>query len=337
MCWGPRPGCAAPGGHLRKARGDARSSTPRDFRPGRTPHAVNRRRIFTADCARSAGRRRFSFDTGSAAELLPFLGVLWVLTESFGINGAAIVWTLRSVVDVFAMFWAAGISRRGVASAVVRPAALLCGCAIASRFVGSSLGLALPAAVLAGLISIGLAYAYSDEFLAGYAGILQADAFDGYNRLYLPDRQPGPIIEALCCSHARRKFFEFVDIAADRLITRRSSQIRVRSGILVFTFDRSRPRQRMELAACKFCDEADSPQASHPELSAELAGTRRYQQRSGSPDPTKPISSANSRSNCAVCDGVQSRVTQLAWDNRSVIESIDGGVIPLVNHVSASE
>jgi O-antigen/teichoic acid export membrane protein len=98
------------------------------------------------------------------AELLPFLGVLWVLTESFGIKGAAIAWTLRSVVDAFAMFWAAGISRRDVALAVVRPAALLCGCEIASRFVGSSrLGLALPAAVLAGLVSIGLAYAYSDD------------------------------------------------------------------------------------------------------------------------------------------------------------------------------
>src|SRR5277367_2272835 len=61
---------------------------------------------------------------------------------------------------------------------------------------------------------------------------------------------------------------------------------------------------------CKLCDEADSPSGkSHPERSAELAGTRRYQQRSGSPDPPKPLSSANSRSNCAVCDGVQSRVT----------------------------
>jgi hypothetical protein len=29
--------------------------------------------------------------------------------------------------------------------------------------------------------------------LAGYAGILQADAYDGYNKLYLADRKPGPI------------------------------------------------------------------------------------------------------------------------------------------------
>src|SRR5271155_1308484 len=49
---------------------------------------------------------------------------------------------------------------------------------------------------------------HPERHLSGYAGILQADAFDGYNRLYLPDRQPGPIVEALCWSHARRKFFE---------------------------------------------------------------------------------------------------------------------------------
>ena len=56
---------------------------------------------------------------------------------------------------------------------------------------------------------------HPERHLAGYAGILQADAFDGYNRLYLPDRKPGPIIEALCWSHGRRKFFELADIAAN--------------------------------------------------------------------------------------------------------------------------
>ena len=56
---------------------------------------------------------------------------------------------------------------------------------------------------------------HPERHLVGYAGILQADAFDGYNRLYLPDRNPGPIVEALCWSHARRKFFELADIAAN--------------------------------------------------------------------------------------------------------------------------
>ena len=56
---------------------------------------------------------------------------------------------------------------------------------------------------------------HPERHLSGYTGILQADAFDGYNRLYLPDRKPRPIIEALCWSHARRKFFELADIAAN--------------------------------------------------------------------------------------------------------------------------
>ena len=48
--------------------------------------------------------------------------------------------------------------------------------------------------------------------LAGYVGILQADAYDGYNKLYLADRKPSPIREAACWAHARRKFFVLADI-----------------------------------------------------------------------------------------------------------------------------
>ena len=48
--------------------------------------------------------------------------------------------------------------------------------------------------------------------LKGWQGILQADAYAGYNPLYDPGRQPGPVAPALCWSHARRKFFELADI-----------------------------------------------------------------------------------------------------------------------------
>ena len=48
--------------------------------------------------------------------------------------------------------------------------------------------------------------------LAGYAGILQADAYDGYNKLYLADRKPGPVREAGCWVHARRPFFAMADL-----------------------------------------------------------------------------------------------------------------------------
>jgi len=48
--------------------------------------------------------------------------------------------------------------------------------------------------------------------LAAWSGILQADAYSGYGELYRPDRKPGPIFEAGCFAHARRKFFELADV-----------------------------------------------------------------------------------------------------------------------------
>lgn len=54
---------------------------------------------------------------------------------------------------------------------------------------------------------------HPNRHLAGWTGILQADAYGGYNDLYRPDRKPAPVTSALCWSHARRKFFELADIA----------------------------------------------------------------------------------------------------------------------------
>src|SRR5664279_5167394 len=53
---------------------------------------------------------------------------------------------------------------------------------------------------------------HPQSHLAGYSGILQADAYDGYNKLYLADRKPAPIREAACWVHARRPFFAMADI-----------------------------------------------------------------------------------------------------------------------------
>ncbi len=53
---------------------------------------------------------------------------------------------------------------------------------------------------------------HPNKHLAGWQGALQADAYSGYNDLYLADRHPGPARSALCWSHARRKFFELADI-----------------------------------------------------------------------------------------------------------------------------
>jgi hypothetical protein len=53
---------------------------------------------------------------------------------------------------------------------------------------------------------------HPQSHLAGYAGLFQADAFDGYRALYLPERSPGPLVEAGCWAHARRPFFAMADI-----------------------------------------------------------------------------------------------------------------------------
>src|ERR1700676_1270855 len=64
--------------------------------------------------------------------------------------------------------------------------------------------------------------------LADYAGIFQADAFGGYNKLYQAGRKPAPIVEAACWAHARRPFFIMADIAAN---ARRKAQGKT-SGVI---------------------------------------------------------------------------------------------------------
>ena len=63
------------------------------------------------------------------------------------------------------------------------------------------------------------------EHLQTFAGILQADAYAGYNRLYAPGRSPGPVTEALCWAHGRRKFYELADIAANKRRGKRAPPI----------------------------------------------------------------------------------------------------------------
>lgn len=67
-----------------------------------------------------------------------------------------------------------------------------------------------------------VAYYYSSDrrgehpqtHLKDWDGILQADAYGGFNALYDEARLPGLIREAACWAHARRKFFELADVEA---------------------------------------------------------------------------------------------------------------------------
>jgi transposase len=55
---------------------------------------------------------------------------------------------------------------------------------------------------------------HPERHLAHYGGILQADAYAGFNGLYEPGRKPAPITQAACWAHGRRKFFVLADIAS---------------------------------------------------------------------------------------------------------------------------
>jgi transposase len=87
---------------------------------------------------------------------------------------------------------------------------------------------------------------HPEQHLSGYTGLMQADAYAGFNRLYETNRKPGPIVEAACWAHGRRKFFDLVRInkapiaaeaveridmlfAIEREINGASPQLRVRA------------------------------------------------------------------------------------------------------------
>jgi transposase len=80
------------------------------------------------------------------------------------------------------------------------------------------------------------------SFLADYQGYLHADAFSGYDGLYLPD--PGTaaarIIEVACNAHARRKFYE----------ARGSDALRAHQALAYY-----RQLYELERAAKEFSDE----------------------------------------------------------------------------------
>lgn len=56
---------------------------------------------------------------------------------------------------------------------------------------------------------------HPERHLKSFTGILQADAYGGYNPLFNVDRDPAPLRQAHCWAHSRRKFFVLADIAAN--------------------------------------------------------------------------------------------------------------------------
>ncbi len=94
------------------------------------------------------------------------------------------------------------------------------------------------------------------EFLQGYAGYLQADAFGGYDGIFTGSA--GKIIEVGCWAHARRKFFEAKETAS-----RAAHEALARIGQL-YTLE----RELTELCA------GDWSPLTTPERAARIAAAR---------------------------------------------------------------
>jgi transposase len=60
---------------------------------------------------------------------------------------------------------------------------------------------------------------HPEQHLASYVGLMQADAYAGFNRLYEATRKPAPIVGAACWAHGRRKFFDLARISKAPIAT----------------------------------------------------------------------------------------------------------------------
>src|ERR1700687_5546008 len=104
--------------------------------------------------------------------------------------------------------------------------------------------------------------------LANYTGIFQADAYGGYNKLYEPDRRPGPILEAACWVHARRPFFIMADVAEN---ARRKAQGKTSAPISPIAFEAVRRIDALfEIERTINGHSAEQRRAVRQELSAPL-------------------------------------------------------------------
>jgi transposase len=106
------------------------------------------------------------------------------------------------------------------------------------------------------------------KHLSGYSGILQADAYGGYNALYQPGRSPGPILAALCWVHARRPFFVLADVEAS---ARRKAQGKTPAVISPLAFEAVRRIDALfEIERTINGRSAEERKAVRQELSAPL-------------------------------------------------------------------
>jgi O-antigen/teichoic acid export membrane protein len=100
-----------------------------------------------------------------AAEVLPFIAVLWGLTSVYGITGAALAWSMRCAADAACLFWAAGMPRRILLRAIVLPLLLLSAAIALAKFTALSPLEGLGAAAITGLIAFGVSVVMARDLM----------------------------------------------------------------------------------------------------------------------------------------------------------------------------
>lgn len=100
-----------------------------------------------------------------AAEVLPFIAVLWGLTSAYGITGAAWAWSLRCAADAACLFWAAGMPRRILLRAIILPLLLLSAAMALTKFTALSPLEGLGAAAITGLISFSVSVVMAPDLM----------------------------------------------------------------------------------------------------------------------------------------------------------------------------
>ena len=150
---------------------------------------------------------------------------------------------------------------------------------------------------------------HPERHLGSFTGILQADAYGGYNRLYLADRKPGPVTRGALLGHARRKFFVLADIAANarrgKTRARRSRRSRfeaVKRIDALFDIERDINGLAAERAPCRHAGQERAARRRARSLDARRAGQALAPCRR-SPRPSTTCSSAGLASRRFLEDG----------------------------------
>ena len=144
--------------------------------------------------------------------------------------------------------------------------------------------------------------------LANYAGIFQADPYSGYNKLYEPDRKPGPVLEAACWVHARRPFFVMADLAEN---ARRKAQGQTPAAISPLALEAVRRIDALfEIERSINGRSAEQRRAVRQEFSAPLVADLESWMRAQRANLSRSNDVAKARSTCSNA-GLRSRASSM--------------------------